>query len=430
MTAKRCWMPSARRSADRGGAGAMSHHPTPLATPPVIAKRKLRILGTLVTLLPEVRVQAEADLGCEIIHETLDFIACQRSAAMRPESYDLYEQCFHNLDIVWFWGALQAIDIGRMNEWDSISGLAKEGGISTYAWRGHGDAPVRKLYVQPGGFLGERPSLQISMLPTVHNMDSFGYDTRLFGTGEQREASWAWLLDRRAKGRIALVDEPAIGIFDAALAAEATGELHFADIGNMTIAEIDALMALLEDRRRQGYFCATWRSGDQASRLLHEERVSVQSMWAPVYGDMGAMTSHFAEAAPKEGYRAWHGGACLSRHLAGGELDLAYEYLNWWLTGYAGAVMARQGYYISAPERTRSVLAADEWAYWYEGAVAVRDLHGPSGTVVVRAGARRAGGTYLERSSRIAVWNSVMDEYNYAARAWDRFVRRVNEGVA
>ena len=49
--------------------------------------------------------------------------------------------------------------------------------------------------------------------------------------------------------------------------------------------------------------------------------------------------------------------------------------------------------------------------------------------MVVKAGERRAGGTYIDRARRIVIWNTVMDEYNYAARAWDRFVRRVNEGV-
>ncbi|MBC7479956.1 MAG: signal peptide prediction, partial [Pseudorhodobacter sp.] len=358
----------------------------------------------------------------------LAFVACQRLAAMQPAGYDVYEQCFHNLDIVWYWGALQPIDTHRIAEWDRITDLSKEGGISKYASRGQGDAPVRKLYVQPGGFIGPKQGRYISMLPTVHNMDSFGFDTRVFGSGDVVAPSWAWLLDRRAKGRIALVDEPAIGIFDVALAAEAIGEMQFADIANMTIAEIDALMALLEDRRRKGYFCATWRSEADAVTLLHEDRVSVQSMWSPIYGNMGNMAGTFVEAAPKEGYRAWHGGASLSRHLEGAQLDLGYEYLNWWLDGYAGAVMARQGYYMSAPARARAALAPEEWAYWYDGAPAARDLLGPSGQVVVKAGQRRAGGAYQERASRIAVWNTVMDEYNYAARAWDRFIKRVNEG--
>jgi len=408
---------------------AMNDRPAELAAPPGVAVRTLRVLGTSVTLLPEVRASAEADLGIRIDYQLMDFLSCQREAAMVPGSYDVYEQCFHNLDIVWFWGALQPIDTHRIGDWDRLSPLAKEGGISNYAWRGHGDAPVGKLYVQPGGFLGPKPSRQVSMLPTVHNMDSFGYDPRVFGSGEDGQVSWAWLLDRRAKGRIALVDEPAIGFFDAALAAEAAGEVQFANIGNMTIAEIDRLMALLEERRRQGYFCAAWRDGEEAARLLHAERVSVQSMWAPVYGNLGAMEGHFSEAAPKEGYRAWHGGASLSRHLSGGQLDMVYDYLNWWLTADAGAVMARQGYYMSTPERTRAALSSDEWGYWYDGLPARGDICGPSGKVVARAGALRAGGTYLERTSRIAVWNTVMEEYNYAARAWGRFIRRINEAA-
>lgn len=403
---------------------------TQLAAPPTVKRRALRVLGTSITLLLPVREQARADLGFDIDFTELDFLDCQRQAAMTPSAYDIYEQCFHNLDIVWFWGALQPIDIARIREWDNISDLVKLGGVSKYAGRGRGDAPVKKLYIQPGGFLGSKPSRHISMLPTVHNMDSFGFDARVFGSGPDVRPSWAWLLDRRAKGRIALVDEPAIGFFDAALAAEALGELEFADIGNMTIDEINALMKFLERKRVDGFFCGTWRGGDEAAALAEAGSVAVQSMWSPVYGKLHRARPHFTEAAPVEGYRAWHGGASLSHHLRGAELDMAYEYLNWWLSGFAGAVMARQGYYISNPARARDYLLPDEWAYWYEGAPAARDLAGPTGDLAVLAGSRRAGGAYVDRARRIVIWNTVMDEYNYAARAWDRFVRRVQEGSA
>ena len=47
-------------------------------------------------------------------------------------------------------------------------------------------------------------------------------------------------------------------------------------------------------------------------------------------------------------------------------------------------------------------------------------------TIIVRRGARRSGGSYLERARRIALWNTVMDEHNYAARAWTRFVSSVS----
>ena len=408
---------------------AITRNTHKLSSPPQVKRRILRVRGTDVTLLEEVRQMAVADLGFDIQHESLDFLTCQHRAAMDPMNYDIYEQCFHNLDIVWYWGALQPIETRRIKQWDNIGDLAKTGGISKYTWTGHGDAPVRKLYVQPDGTLGQQPMPTISMLPTAHNVDSFGYDTRLFGEEGPEGSSWAWLLDRRARGRIALVDEPAIGIFDAALAAEANGDLSFQDIGNMTVDEIDSLMALLDTLRQQGFFVGSWVSPEQAEALVHADRVSVQSMWSPSYANLGPMKDVFRESFPREGYRAWHGGASLARHLTGSKLDMAYDYLNWWLTGPAGAVMARQGHYMTNAEGLREYLSPEEWGYWYDGDVARCDLKGPDGRIVVRQGQRRPGGAYRERVSRIALWNTVMDEYNYAARSWNRFIAALGTAI-
>ena len=397
-------------------------------SPAIVKRRKLRVLGTAVTLLDQVKAKAEYDLGFDLDFEVLDFVSCQGKAALSPDAYDIYDQCFHNLDIVWFWGSLQPIDTQRITAWDKVSDLTKRGGISRYAWHGHGDAPVKKLYVQPSDQLGSEPGRYIAMLPTVHNLDSFGYDARVFGYNQRHRESWSWLLDPRAKGRIALVDEPAIGIFDAALAAEACGELTFADVGNMTVAEVNALMALLEDRRQKGFFQTMWRTAEEASQLVRDHRVDVQSMWSPAYGALSGEAQHFLEAVPVEGYRAWHGGLSLRRGLTEDVLDMAYEYMNWWLTGWAGAVMTRQGYYMSVIEPVETTLTPDEWAYWYRGEEAQSNLLGPNGETVVKIGARRSGGSYWDRANRIAVWNTVMDEHNYAARAWSRFVDRVRGG--
>ena len=103
----------------------MSLAPTPnLAAPPHLPRRRLRVRGTSITLLKEVRERAQADLGFDVDYELLDFITCQRQAAMQPEGYDIYEQCFHNLDIVWFWGALQPIDTDRIADWNKITDLS------------------------------------------------------------------------------------------------------------------------------------------------------------------------------------------------------------------------------------------------------------------------------------------------------------------
>jgi putative spermidine/putrescine transport system substrate-binding protein len=374
----------------------------------------LRVLGTEITLLEPLRLQAEADLGISIQFESLDFLSSQQKAAMHPEDYDVYDQCFHSLDIVWFWRAVQSIDTQRIRLWGEVNDLTKTGRISPDAPIGAGDAPVNKLYVQPDQSLGSLQSRHISMLPVVHNT------TALPSTAE--DPSWAWMFDARWHGGVAVVNEPAIGIFDVALAAQASGKLRIHDIGNMSVAEIDRLVDMLIDLKRKGHFCGLWRTAAESAQLMHSGAVKLQSIWSPALTSLAANAVPVVELSPREGYRAWHGGMCLSSRLSGRMLDVAYEYMNWWLSGWPGALMARQGYYLSVPKRVREKLRPAEWDYWYEGKPAACDLHGPDGRVVVRAGQLRSGGSYWRRASHIAVWNTTMDEHNYLVRRWADFV--------
>jgi putative spermidine/putrescine transport system substrate-binding protein len=400
------------------------------AAPAIGRRRRLRVLGTDISCLEAVRQRASADLGYDIAFEVLDFPSCQRKAALAPESYDVYDQCFHNLPIVWSWGALQPLDTDLLRTWDEVGPLTKLGGVDKYASRGFGDVPMNKMYVQPDQSLGPEPSRYIAMLPTVHNFDSFGYDATVFNGDSRPRESWGMLFDPRARGRLALVDEPAIGLFDAALAAEALGVLKFENIGNMTPSEVAALFRFLRAKHEEGFFLRCWSTGLEAAELFRSGQAAVQSMWSPAYNELGPAAARVRESEPEAGYRAWHGGLSIARHVEGATLRMAYEYLDWWLSGWAGATMARQGYYISAQRSLRAHLSPAEWSYWYGGQPAAEDLPGVDGrTMVVRAGARRSGGGYLERARRIAIWNTVMDEHNYASRLWSRFVAAVNGRV-
>ncbi|OOG70963.1 ABC transporter substrate-binding protein [Sinorhizobium sp. A49] len=384
---------------------------------------RLRVLGTAISLLEELRVRAEADLGIEVVFDNNDFLTTQHKAAQEPDSYDIYDQCFHNLDIVWYWRAIQPIEIGRIALWNEINDLTKTGHIGPNARLGQGDAPVKKLFVQPNLELGDTPSSTISMLPTTHNFDSFAYRTDVAPNTVSMN-SWAALLDERWAGRAALVDEPAIGIFDAALAAQASGLMSFDNIGAMTVDEIDRLIGLLEERKKNGYFRAFWRTAEDAARLMVRGETDIQSMWSTGISILNGQGVPVEQAVPAEGYRAWHGGLCLARHLSGRMRDVAYEYLNWWISGWPGSVVARQGYYISTPERSRQFMSVAEWDYWYGGLPAASDLPGPDGGMRIRAGSVRSGGSYWQRANCIAVWNTTMDEHNYLVRRWMQLVER------
>jgi putative spermidine/putrescine transport system substrate-binding protein len=396
--------------------------PSPAVRP--AGRPVLRILGTEITALDALKAQAEADLGIEIRFEKLDFLSAQRKAATEPTAFDVYDQCFHNLDIVWFWRAIRPIEVRRIRLWDEVSDLTKTGRIGPSASFGAGDAPVTKLFVQPSHSLGPQPTEWISMLPTVHNLDSFAYRTDTAGIDVDRMDSWAALFDDRFHGAAMLVDEPAIGVFDAALAARAAGLMAFSDIGNMTTGEIDRLLDILATRLQSGHFRRFWRTALEAADLMERGEAVIGSMWSPGFTELRRRGVKVAEAVPQEGYRAWHGGLCLSSRIDGRMLDVAYEYLNWWLAGYAGAVVARQGYYMSVPGRVREHLTPAEWAYWYEGEPAAVDLPGPDGSATVSAGSVRAGGSYWQRANTIAVWNTTMDEHNYLVRRWSQLVGR------
>lgn len=391
------------------------------ASPPVrtAGRPVLRVLGTGVTLIEPIRRRAEEDLGIRLEFEILDGVAAQAKAVMQPASYDVYDQWFHSVELLWLSGAIQPIDVDRIALWNEVNSLTKDGRLTPEALFGHGDNPVDRLYVHPGRGLGREANGKISMLPGAHNVDSFAYNLEEVPAGEPYGTeSWGWLLDDRWRGKVALVNDPAIGVIDAALAAEAQGLMNFADIGNMTLEEIDCLIDILLEKKKAGHFRAFWNSFAEADELMARRDVVIESMWSPSVTRLKARGIPVRYAAPREGYRAWQGGMCISSRAERRTLDAVYEYLNWWMSGWPGAMMARQGYYFSIPERIREHLSDDEWAYWYLGHEAAGDLPGPDGAVVVRAGERRDGGSYWQRFANIGVWNSIMDEHNYLVRRW------------
>ena len=109
-------------------------------------------------------------------------------------------------------------------------------------------------------------------------------------------------------------------------------------------------------------------------------------------------------------------------HLDGIKRDAAYEYLNWTLSGEYGAFVARQGYYGSVPETTKTALSADEWDYWYEGKPAATEIKDPFGGVMEQVGRARDGGSFEQRVGGITAWNTLMDEGQYLVERWNEFV--------
>lgn len=402
-------------------AGAITH------VPYVFARNKvtIRVLGTHVTLQDAIRKQAMSDLGINIEFTPAGSAAVLQRASMDPSSFDLYEQWSNSINVLWNAGSIQPIEKKRLTYFNEINSLTKTGKLSEDANIGAGDAPFKILNVQPDGTLSEQESDLISFLPYVHNVDSFGYNTKFIKPGIAYETeSWGWLLDEQHRGKVGIVNAPTIGLFDLALAAKAKGLVKINNIGAMTRIELDNLFKVLLDYKRQGHFSGYWNSVPESVQYMKDERVHIESMFSPAVSALNGQGINVRFGAPKEGYRGWHGVMCLSSQTHDSVKDASYDYMNWWLSGWPGAFIARQGYYISNPQRSKPLLSQNEWDYWYDGKIASTDLLETNGNIAVRKGEQRNGGSYTKRFSNVAVWNTVMPTYDYSLQKWYELISR------
>ncbi|WP_206057344.1 extracellular solute-binding protein [Nitratireductor sp. XY-223] len=395
--------------------GETASHPAPAVGR---GKLTLRVLGTSVTQIPPLKHAAERDLGLTLEFITLDGTEAQRRGALAPHSFDVYDQWFHDLDLIWPTGSIRGIDIGRITRWDQINDLPKTGRLSPSSTSASGGDPSKRLFVQLDGSLGGTPSDRISMVPTVHNADSFA----VVGDQAGKINSWGSLLDPKWSGNVILQRDAAIGCLDMLLALKARDELHVGDMGDLTLEEIDAVTEKLAGYCSMGQFRRIWADEAEAIAALRGGIDLIGSLWWSGAVKLRRLGVPVSMVTPVEGFRGWFGGMALSTHLRGRELDAAYDYLNWWLDGYAGAAMARQGSYMSNPEAVRQHLTKAEWDFWYEGKPAGGPITDWDGYTVYDVGESRGGGSYQQRIDKIVVWDAVIEEHNYLVRRWENAI--------
>ena len=412
-----------RRSILKGGAAvaAASAFPAPMIWAQEIKDVVLRQAGTGVSAFNEVATKVKEDLGFTLEMTALDSDAVTQRAATQPDSYDIADIEYWICKKVWPTGNLQAMDTSKIANYDKIVGIFRDGKLTPDSVIAQGTAPHTVGFVEgPGSntFVQEE-SGWMTLIPTIYNADTLGIRPDLIGRPIE---SWAELLNPEFKGKASILDISSIGIMDMAMVCEAMGEIKYADKGNMTTDEIDKTIAIFTEAKKAGQFRAFWKSFDESVNLMASGEVVIQSMWSP------AITAVRAQGVPcvyqplKEGYRSWGGGIGLSAGLTGLPLDAAYEYINWYLSGWVGGFLMRQGYYSAVPETSKLFMSEDEWGFWFEGKPATGDIVSPSGTVIEKAGAVRDGGSFENRMGKVACWNAVMDENQYMVRKWNEFI--------
>ncbi|MFK8035111.1 MAG: PotD/PotF family extracellular solute-binding protein [Hyphomicrobiales bacterium] len=401
------------------GSGAITGFPTIWAQN--IKNVTIRQFGTGVSNLNDVATKVKEDLGFTLEMTALDSDSVTQRAATQPKSFDIADIEYWICKKVWPTGNLQAMDTSKIKNYDKIAGIFRSGKLTPDSVIAQGTAPHSVGFVEgPGGTdFVDNESGWMTLIPTIYNADTLGIRPDLIGRPID---TWAELLNPEFKGKASILDISSIGIMDMAMVCEAMGEVQYADKGNMTKEEIDKTIGIFIEAKKNGQFRAFWKSFDESVNLMASGEVVIQSMWSP------AITAVRSKGIPcvyqplKEGYRSWGGGLGLSANLSGLELEAAYEYINWYLSGWVGGYLMRQGYYSAVPETSKEFMSTDEWGYWYEGKAAEGDILSPTGDKLAGAGDIRDGGAYIDRMGKVACWNAVMDENAYMVRKWNEFI--------
>jgi putative spermidine/putrescine transport system substrate-binding protein len=282
------------------------------------------------------------------------------------------------------------MDAKKIKEFDNITPVFTKGQLPNGKVIGdQGTAPKKVMFVEGphSTKFSKTPTEWVTLIPTVYNADTLGIRPDLI---KRPINSWAELLNPEFKGKAAILNIPSIGIMDAAMVVESTG-------GTNVRTRQQRGQDRHDDRRangcqKAGQFRAFWKDFNE-SQLDVVRRDDLQSVWSPA----GRRCPRHSCSSAKEGYRSWASGFCMSKGVSQKQADMIYEFVNWYLSGWAGAYLNRQGHYSAVLSTAKANMEPYEWAYWMEGKPAEQDIKGPDGSLLEKAGATRDGGSYDDR---------------------------------
>ena len=413
----------ARRNILRGtaalaGSGLITGFPAVHSAEPKV----LRYLGTAVNEGDDISRKCLADTGIKIEYITATTDDVTKRVITQPNSFDVLDTEYFSLKKLVPSGNILGLNARKIKEFDNITPVFTKGQLPNGKVIGdQGTAPKKVMFVEGANSTKFASGVTewVTLIPTVYNADTLGIRPDLI---KRPITSWAELLNPEFKGKASILNIPSIGIMDAAMVVEATGTYKYPDKGNMTKAEIDLTMKLLTEAKKAGQFRAFWKDFNESVNLMASGETVIQSMWSPAVTAVRTKGIACTFQPLKEGYRSWASGFCMSKGVTDQKAEWAYEFVNWFLSGWAGAYLNRQGYYSAVLSTAKANMAADEWAYWMEGKKAEKDIKGPDGSLLEKAGAMRDGGSYEDRMGNVACWNAVMDENDYMVRKWNEFI--------
>ncbi len=243
-------------------------------------KITLRYLGTAVNQSSDIAKKFQEDTGIQIqyIPVTTDDVA--KRIITQPNSFDIVDTEYFSLKKLIPAGTLAGMDAKKIKLADKITPVLTRGEVDGKKIGDQGTAPKKVMFLTGARStqFSATPTEWMTLIPTTYNADTLGIRPDLI---KRPINSWSELLNPEFKGKAALLNIPAIGIMDSAMAIEAMGHVKYGDKGNMTKAEIDQTIKILIEAKRAGQFRAFWKDFNESVNLMASGEVVIQSMWSP-----------------------------------------------------------------------------------------------------------------------------------------------------
>ncbi len=287
---------------------------------------------------------------------------------------------------------LLPIETSKLKNWDKMHPLLKNGQAALGAPLGVGANPGKMMYL-------DEARTKISFMPGFFQMDSIGYNAGKI-QAENNSLSWGDLFNPKYRGKVAMYGIDWLGMLNAAMGMQALGLFKPVDMSSMTEKEVDTVIAFLKEKKKEGHFRAMWKAYGELVNLMASEEVWIADAWWPVIVEVSGKGIPVHYAVAKEGYRAWCNGYGIAANSK--NVDLAYEWLNYWMDGYPGAQQSKIGYFSTSGGYDK-----------YLEPDLIKQVYGGEG---------RDGGSLEDRAKRVYVWNTRPKNLEYYTEKWNEFL--------
>jgi putative spermidine/putrescine transport system substrate-binding protein len=287
---------------------------------------------------------------------------------------------------------LLPIETSKLKNWDKMHPLLKDGQAAPGAPLGVGANPGRMMYM-------DEARTKISFMPAFFQMDSIGYNAGKI-QAENNSLSWGDLFNPKYRGKVAMYGIDWLGMLNAAMGMQALGIFKPVDMSSMTEKEVDTVIDFLKEKKKEGQFRAMWKAYGELVNLMASEEVWIADAWWPVVVEVASKGIPVHYAVAKEGYRAWCNGYGIAANSK--NVDLAYEWLNFWMDGYPGAQQSKIGYFSTSGGYDK-----------YLEPELIKQVYGGEG---------RDGGSLEDRAKRVYVWNTRPKNLEYYTEKWNEFL--------